>query len=151
MWNLVEAIVAQSCRVALLGTRTAELGTRLLIHNFYNQRSKRSLKGCITKGTLDEPKGHSHMNQKPWPWNFESSKGSVQRPSQDTSKISCSRCVAFKPRRWQILSRHSWIGFIIQQWREHSHIRINPNMVKFVGFKIINVVGHRLHEHEQNV
>ena len=29
----------------------------------------------------------SHMSQELWPWNYESPRESVQRPSQDTSKI----------------------------------------------------------------
>ena len=53
--------------------------------------------GCRIMGLGPYPpplKGHrgrvratSHMSQEPWPWNCESPKESVQRLSQDTSKI----------------------------------------------------------------
>jgi hypothetical protein len=47
----------------------------------------------------------SHTSQEPWPWDCESPKGSVQRPSQHTSKImSCGHGPS------SVVWSHMWPG-----------------------------------------
>jgi hypothetical protein len=47
---------------------------------------KQNNKGIPSRPTINLG-ATSHTSQEPWPWNCESPKESVQRPSQDTSKI----------------------------------------------------------------